>query len=1684
MPTTKAKGRDFSDCTFRTLVPSVPPAIQRMIERALGSFGLDSNVLPRWKEPVPQKDGSTLTERQVFPHVANDICCADGAGFILYQSGVVDLGRDRDFFKAPKGYGGCIHAAHYYWPHEGNTDVCRLVQQIPNTVDPKTIDTRDWLPGDYFLYFDKDNKERAAHINVYMGPFVETVDGKDVEGTIYEFFNSSIGITGGNEFCTAGSLRGHIAYCASVGRSIYHCRVNAIERLFRNRIAAPVQFSDAPPKPTDPPQAQVAWKLSELAEAPYPVGRNLTWHDGIHLVMGEGLKGPIVVSFAAGELTLARFGKDASPDHNCFMVLKHRLVPQQVRLLPPPPADEGKQDDPEAPNADPFYSLYAQLAPLSIYLVDGVETAPGIPELYGQRKREIPAGKSPAPPWLQRIWLRAKPDLIDQVPDDAPITLLALTRTDSDPKPKLRPIATPPGLIARHAFPLDELESVTVDGTKYWMLTMDDVHSNAQVWDGKIPPVNVPKGKKLAYFNPHTGVAFETAVTLSTKTILQHVDAEGTASLVRVTGADGAPITGDKGTLIAIEGHDHPGIDTSSLVDSPDEKKDQYDYDHEAEVLSFTANAKRITLYTQTDGQGAKRHFVRDDVVDLGKIDTQREFKVIDRLETGGRVKSFNLWLDLKAGVWMKDDEITKVEQQMAAGDVAMLDGIKARLKNKRSALVGVKLKGSGWAIEDGHLVAAADAPEEVSLYRKIIGSGPDRKFEEPPKDPNAVQEHEVTLDVPPPSGVKIVPLLKPQGRVQSAVFELIFAATKEGTNQADIDRVDQQNQERRPLVEKLLNGELVDFRKETQLAQAERNVNREPIADMGDVPGPVAGDVDKTVKGVHFEIFAGKNLVDPSVTGSDGAITPVPKSPWAVWKDSSTDGFFSKDFVNKLIELLKKEQEQHRFQLNHLDEAFGQDNVVQPEEWMAFCKQNGRPLSRLITVHQPEWKIDWAAQVKTANTRGIHTPQDHKDDLSKKSGQINWGNGVSFDDIPGDVFFYHPLRFIEWINTGVDFAISGTEKQPKVKVQPPGGDEIELTATKETPAAGEKVDQKPGLFRYRTFAGEGDKDQVPLRVVLENVDTAVPEFNVMIYRGEVRTIRLIQPRVRKEFQSLQPSIAAEYAVPVTQSGANGGAAWLLADGNAALQNCGYSITALLFTVEYNVLIPGSVTLELSGDDGFSMRADVAGATAKAPKVPTPFQKSITLSLADDFVPAKQVKDSVVRGAKAYNITLDVLAATRKCDAKATLKATFSGGDFVSPKTITVEVGTRTLAFDNAKQKPPAKEGASSLHGEDVAKLQLYLSQLFAADDAPCYRRLANGSEFTPDKTGTALTNGNYGKSTARALWRFIYAYGGDKNWKAWPIKVKNAKGEDGTAATKDQITAVPASMLEAPPPTKAVDPANGPADLFAQRVGGYAKTYDHYPVVDAALIDEIVKRFKPPFIMPHIEVFLEKFSIPSTPTGASVREDWNKDGNIGKSTVLPMADDSFTARVEWVNHEAAAASDMSITIELPADSAYKIDGAGSSNILAITLKEMLAKKFLKLNSSGAVSSDPKKNELIVRSLDGMVLGKRQLHGSRDLLKAQNGDACRDAALVQYWLATVPDLDPKATPGSSIYTNTTVITEGKGKDQVKKTLMLIDGKWNKACVDALQRFQAQYVQQSMDLPNLLASLKAEAAKHS
>src|SRR4029079_3235019 len=149
-----------------------------------------------------------------------------------------------------------------------------------------------------------------------------------------------------------------------------------------------------------------------------------------------------------------------------------------------------------------------------------------------------------------------------------------------------------------------------------------------------------------------------------------------------------------------------------------------------------------------------------------------------------------------------------------------------------------------------------------------------------------------------------------------------------------------------------------------------------------------------------------------------------------------------------------------------------------------------------------------------------------------------------------------------------------------------------------------------------------------------------------------------------------------------------------------------------------------------------------------------------------------------------------------------TLKAKVSGGDLGDRTDTDMPIKTREIRRE--------KDGAPS--GEDIAKLELYLAQINAADHLPCYRVIgahkvqveeehvtpAKGKApaktkkvkktvsvtdeydgHDPAKKGAPAQvvqiDGSYGGELARALFRFAYSFAGDKEWELGALKCTDA---------------------------------------------------------------------------------------------------------------------------------------------------------------------------------------------------------------------------------------------------------------------------------------------------------------------
>lgn len=83
-----------------------------------------------------------------------------------------------------------------------------------------------------------------------------------------------------------------------------------------------------------------AWRRTLAAEAPFPLGSNRTWHNGIHI---DATIGTAVLPFASGELVAARFPEAIGDVDQGSVILRHRFDRRLLAFLAidePPREDE------------------------------------------------------------------------------------------------------------------------------------------------------------------------------------------------------------------------------------------------------------------------------------------------------------------------------------------------------------------------------------------------------------------------------------------------------------------------------------------------------------------------------------------------------------------------------------------------------------------------------------------------------------------------------------------------------------------------------------------------------------------------------------------------------------------------------------------------------------------------------------------------------------------------------------------------------------------------------------------------------------------------------------------------------------------------------------------------------------------------------------------------------------------------------------------------------------------------------------------------------------------------------------------------------------------------------------------------------------------------------------------------
>lgn len=1749
---------DYSECEFLSLEGRpFPDEIQHMIFRAFHSFGPDTLLMKeRWQVPLP---GGGV-EADIFPHTpGKDICCADIAAWTLYQTGQLDHASapHKKLWVNPDRKDCSFPLASYWLPAPHNEPWVSLVKrgnkvsdffvlkkpgdETSNTYTP--ID--DWIPGDYVLYCNDKAPSASAHvghINVYLGPFQEIGAGGALIPGFYHLINGSIGSDGGNAVVRPKPLDNLVYGYLMAGKTIWHCRVHAVAALFNDVIGWPVRLAKpaapapaaepeaaadegkkdekgadgkkpkkksdggkkaaAPPDPEAQARAKEAsivhlWEDTLKAETSYPLGKNLSWHDGVHLHPGAHLVNSDVLALGPGQLALARMGAATPFGDTSFVLLEHWIDPVSRKVLTPPAAvRKAAAEAGKSPAEDQrkkllkeralrFYTLYMHLAPLETYLEKDGTTL-----------------KKTAPGWLARLWPMPVPTPREMVLGSTRVTALVTWTRDRKPL-ALEPAAN--FLVGEDAEKPD-CRRITAGGTPLLALPHRNLGSNVESWPGATPTATIPTDRKLCFFNPLD----QSILTLETALAPEMGLAASANGVLTVCKA-----SSNGGAYVAINAFKRPGYEGAG--------KD-YALTEHGTIRLTTAKAR---LYLDTIGEGDKARFARTSSVKLAATaEAPIELRIKDQGLAGKTKVADRIWIDLLPCVLLTADERTKKEAKLKE-DVALAIDVKGRLDKRQSCLFGVKVGAhEEWMLDDHGLLVPNQAVlaklgeegQSVTLYPEVKGQGSARSLGTPRKGVHLDSDSPALFKVKASSDVAVAPIeLFEAGHRMYALVEIMFAVPESAltVSTAEVDRVKKLNQQRKPLADKLKKREVVSF---LDLDDDERNVPAGPI-------GTIGKDGPRQSPGFHFEVFSGENLIDKSVKGTADAVVEIPKSRWLVFKDGK-DEPFTVGQVRRFLKALSALPEKHRIDTRSLASALGPEGVVKPEEWLSFCRENVQRLSQIITVHKPEWAVSWSDVHDSKDTRGQafgdflrgftesgkRAARDKSADEArqKEAKEILkafqwWGDDVKLPGIPDKnaVFFYHPLRFIEWLRTGLEIKIAGLAK--------PKDASVKITLQEQDYPL--EYDEISGSFSFRTVLGEVVQGQLAKITLESGVKTEVKEIApVRVRRGQVTQVQLVNPTLSIGVERDLHGIG--YAVDVAQKEADLGhePIYLLADGNLRLTGAGYSRATLRVDLTYNVLPPTRVKVKLSGD-GFRI-AEYAvtgvevedagdgklineGKHGKEKKAADADDEGIDIDepppAGEKPVRSKKAIKTTAEGAvllppsepkRELDLTIKVPATPRSiersgkmsvfCHVQVTeadvgesgfgaahaidFEVEIEGGDLGSRKAKSAQVATRVIERTSSKDSPT---------GSDIAKLQLYLAQIRAADHLPCYRPAGSHKENVVDAKGkkksivindeyseenhTVTVDGRYGGELAKGLWRFIYSYAGKEGWKPDAIKIIDDHGKKTDVPGSD-ITAVDAEKLldaHRPTLTSLDQPAEGGSALVTQLIARVNHPSEH-PVVDAALLGEIVRRFHAPLALPMIRFKIVIVDLEKAYPGVVATDDFTKNW-IGNSALLP-AGDRITLDLECPKLHAVG-GDVALTMSFPEGSSY-IFAEGKARSISTTLLKLCKEgNHHGIVPSGDVGDDPKKHVLSIRADDGRLINSLQLAGVPDL-RTLKDQPTRAAAMLQLYLSAIPAAEDKPD-GPKCYQVTS-----KGKD--KAAHPVINGKWDKTSVDALDRYKKTY----------------------
>ncbi len=896
------------------------------------------------------------------------------------------------------------------------------------------------------------------------------------------------------------------------GKTIWHCRVHAVAALFNDVIGWPVRLARpapaappasvegeeksadgkknkkkangagrgaAPPDPEVHARAKEAsivhlWEDTLRAETSYPLGKNLSWHDGVHLHPGQHLDNDDVLALGPGQLALARMGAPTPFGDTSFVLLEHWIDPVSRKVLTPPSAvRKAAAGAGKSPAEDQRKKLVKERA-----LRFTRSTCTSRRSRPTSRKTEPPSrkallggssasGRCPCRRrgswcWDRRTSLRSSPGRGIA----SPLRSSPRRASSSGRTPRRASVAASPR------------------GTPLLALPHRNLRSNVESWSGAAPMATIPTGRKLCFFNPLDGSILALEVPLAPEMGLS-AGAGGALAVCKASP--------DGGAYVAINAFKRPGYEGSGK-------------DHElTEHGTIRLTSAKAKLYLDTIGEGDKARFARTASVKLAaSTEAPIELRIKEQGPAGKTRVADRLWVDLVPCVLLTADERAKKEGKLK-DDVALAIDVKDRLEKRQSCLFGVKVGAHDeWIVDDHGLLVPNQAPlaklgedaRVVTFYPEVKGQGKARSLGTPGKgvhidsDSPALFKVRATPDI----AVSALEIFEVSHRT-FALVEVMFAVPESAltVSTAEVDRVKKLNQQRKPLADKLLKREVVSF------LDLDDESGTSPPGRSGGLAGTARararGFISRSSRARTSSTRASKARLTPSwrcrdragwssrtagraLHGRAGAEVPpgARRAPRQASDRHSPPGRGARPRgrgeAGRVAGLLPAERpsalaDHHRSQAG-VGRRLGRRA---PSEGDARSGLRRFP--------------PWVHRVRKRAAREKHDNEARQKEAKEILQAFQWWRDeVKLPGIPDKnaVFFYHPLRFIEWLRTGLEITIAGLPKPKEASIK------IKLQ-DQEIPL---EYDEISGAFSFRTVLGEVVQGQFAKLTLESGVTTDV----------------------------------------------------------------------------------------------------------------------------------------------------------------------------------------------------------------------------------------------------------------------------------------------------------------------------------------------------------------------------------------------------------------------------------------------------------------------------------------------------------------------------------------------------------------------------------------------------------------